>query len=211
MVDIEEMKKKRFQFLKKLYEMTEGDRYKSFVKYQIGEGLDFDKELTDKITQYLNGEELINFPVIGGYVAISHEGIREVEEALSNPDEPTSHFPPINIIYVGTMTNSQIQLNSPEATQIVTIDGDKLEELKDLIQSLRESINQLNLQPQQKSDFQAEIQTIEAQTSSSKPKASSITECLGSIRRILEGATGSVLASDLLSKIVTFLEMIKHA
>jgi len=41
--------------------------------------------------------------------------------------------------------------------------------------------------------------------SASKPKATIITECLGSIRRILEGAAGSVIASGLLSKIAALL------
>ncbi len=202
---IEDMKKKRFQFLYKLYNLTGGDEFKWFNMFQIGEEQGFDRDLTANIAQYLKGEGLIEFRALDGIIGISHWGVREIEEALSNPDIPTPHFPPINIISIGQMISSQIQQASPEATQVVTIDEDRYEELKEVIQSLKESIDKLDLESQNKSNLQAEIQTIEAQMSSSKPKVTSITECLGSIRRILEGATGSMLVSSLLSKIVALL------
>ena len=202
MTPIEEMKRKRFRFLHRLYELTGGDESKLFDMFQIGKELGFDMDLTNNIAQYLKGEGLIEVLALDGIIGILHWGVREVEEALSNPDTPTCHFPPVNIISIGQMVNSQIQQASPEATQVVTIDERRYEELKQVIQSLRESIDKLGLEPLQKSDLQAEIQTIEVQMSSSKPKATIISECLGSIRRILEGAGGSVLASILLSKIV---------
>jgi hypothetical protein len=202
---IEDMKKKRFQFLNKLYKLTGGDEFKWFNMFQIGKELGFDNALTENIAQYLRDEGLIEFRALGGIIGISHQGVREIEKAFSNPDIPTSHFPPINIIAIGQMISSQIQQASPEATQVGTINEDRYEELKKVIQSLKESIDKLDLDWQHKSDIQAEIQTIEAQMSSSKPKVTIITECLGSIRRILEGATGSMLASSLLSKIVALL------
>jgi len=100
------------------------------------------------------------------------------------------------------MTNSNIQQDSPEATQVATFNENKYEELKKVIQSLKESIDQLGLEPQQKPEFQADIQTIEAQMSSSKPKAAIITERLGSIKRCLEGVAGSAIASGLPSMII---------
>jgi hypothetical protein len=202
---IEDMKKKRFQFLHRLYELTGGDEFKGFNMFQIGEELGFDRNLTTNIAYYLKGEGLIEFRALGGIIGISHLGVREVEEALSKPDTSTYHFLPVNIISVGQMISSQIQQTSPEATQVVTVGESRHEELKEVIQSLKKSIEQLGLSPQQKSDLQAEIQTIDAQMSSSKPKATIITECLGTIRRILEGAVSSTIASGLLSKIVALL------
>lgn len=201
MVSIEETKKKRFQFLRRLYEETEGSKFNRVDSYQVGEKHGFDRDLTDKITQYLNDENLIKFVGLNtSLIEITHEGVREVEEALSNPDAPTTHFPPLNII-IGPVINSPIQQGSPQATQEVIIGEDKCEELKGLLQSLKESIDKLGLEAQAKSDLQADIQTIEAQMSSSKPKLTIITECVGSIRNILEGAAGNVLASLLLNKI----------
>jgi len=117
MSEIEEKKKKRFQFLHRLYELTGGNELEWLNLYDIGEELGFDRKLTKTIVQYLDREGLIK--VIGdqgGIAGISHWGVREVEEALSNPDTPTSRFPPVNIISTGQMISSQIQQASPEAT-----------------------------------------------------------------------------------------------
>ena len=206
--ELEERKKKRFQFLNKLWELTDKDESGLIRIDRIGKELGFDDDLTIKIAQYLSGEGLIVVqPIHLGHrmndlIGISHAGIVEVEAALDNPDRPTHYFPPANIILINQMTNSNIQQASPEAKQVVTFDESKYEELKEVILSLKESIDQLGLEPQQKSELQAEIQTMEAQTSSPNPKAAILAICLGSIKRILEGAIGSVLASGLLSKIV---------
>ncbi|HRR92025.1 MAG TPA: hypothetical protein P5253_07115, partial [bacterium] len=178
MNEVEEMKKKRFQFLYRLYKLTGGDEFKEEDMFKIGKELGFDKDLTDKIVQYLKGEGLIEFLAMGGMIRITHQGIREVEEALSKSDTLTEHFPPINIISIGQMTNSQIQQANTESTQIASFSGDRGEKLIEFIQLLEESKDKLDLEPQQKSDLQSEVQTIRAQMSSSKPKDKVITECL---------------------------------
>jgi hypothetical protein len=205
MKSIEEMKKQRFQFLNRVYELSGGSQFHFVNMYEIGQEFGFDRESTIDIAQYLSEEGLIENEDTGGNLTISHHGVCEVEEALSNPDKPTTYFPPVNIIHVSQMINSQIQQGSPGATQAITFAQEKYDELKKVLLALKESIDQLNLQVEQKSDLQAEIQTIEAQMSSSKPKATIITESLGSIRRILEGAVGSAIASSLLSKILALL------
>lgn len=205
MKSIEEMKKQRFQFLNRVYELSGGSQFHFVNMYEIGQEFGFDRESTINIAQYLSEEGLIENEDTGGNLTISHRGVCEVEEALSNPDKPTTYFPPVNIIHVGQMINSQIQQSSPGATQVITFSEEKSEELREVIKALKESIDQLNLEMQQKSDLQAEIQTIEAQMCSSNPKPSIITECLSSIRRILEGAAGSIIASNLLSKILALL------
>lgn len=205
MKSIEEIKKKRFQFLNRVYELTGGSQFNFVNMCEIGKELDFDNTLTDNIAQYLVEEGLIEHQAFGGIISITHNGIREVEEALSNPDKPTTYFPPVNIIHVNQMTNSQIVQSSPGATLAMEFAQEKYDELKEVLQALKESIDQFNLQTSQKSDLQADIQTIEAQMLSSKPKATIIRESLSSIRRILEGAVGSTIASSLLSKILALL------
>jgi hypothetical protein len=202
-MDIEETKKKRFQFLHRLYELADGDEHSFFDPSQIGQEIGFDEELTYKIVQYLEAERLVRTVDLGGDIVISHFGVREIEEALTNPDSPTPHFLPINIISIGQMTNSQIQQGSPEAKLIVPIEGDKFEELKRIIQSLKESLDQLGLESLKKSDLVAQIQTMEAQMSSSKPNARIISWCLGAIQRILEGVAANAIASVILNQIAT--------
>ncbi|MEK7396069.1 MAG: hypothetical protein AAB116_03935 [Candidatus Poribacteria bacterium] len=206
---IEEMKKKRFQFLYKLYDITKGDEWGIIPIENIYQELNFDREFALKIAQYLKEEGLLEFMTFGPTIRITHSGVIEIEEAISKPSNPTEHFPPVNIISIGQMVNSQIQQSSPGANQTTNINEDKLKELGEIVQSLRDSLDKFPLKDQQKSDLQAEIQTIEAQMASSKPKSVIIKESFHSIRNILEGAAGSLLASELLrellNKIMSFV------
>jgi len=205
MINVEEMKKKRFQFLYKLYELSRGSEMKWSDTREINSTLGFDDQEVSNIAQYLKGEYLLEFKTMSGAIAISHWGIKEVEDALSNPDRPTTHFLPVNVISIGQMVNSQIQQDSPNATQVTNFDGKKIEALGELVSLLKESIDRLGLQKQEKSDLDAELRTLEAQMSSSKPKGSIISESLGSVKTILEAVTGNPLASALLPKVVALL------
>ena len=56
------------------------------------------------------------------------------------------------------------------------------------IGELKKHIARLKLEPQEKSNLEAEVRTIEAQIDSPKPKTSILDESLGSMRAILEAA-----------------------
>ena len=84
---IEEMKKKRYQFLHKLYDLAGCDSTKLIEVYKVGDELGFDRGLTDNIAQFLKDEGMIKFETFApgdfGYtISITHFGIRQVEEDL---------------------------------------------------------------------------------------------------------------------------------
>ncbi|MCK4496825.1 MAG: hypothetical protein KAU24_01415 [Candidatus Aenigmarchaeota archaeon] len=204
-MSLEKIRKGRFQFLNKLFELSEGDEGSWHNMWKIGEELEFDRKNIHKIVQYLRGEGLIQDTGMGGEIGITHWGIREMEEALSNPNEPTNYFPPVNIINVGHMVNSQIQQASPQSTQTIVIKENKYDELIKIVKELNKSINKLGIQPEQISELKFDIKTIESQIKSPNPKHRIISESLSSVRRILEGATATMIASGFLSKIITLL------
>lgn len=80
--------------------------------------------------------------------------------------------------------------------------------LAQIIKNLRSLSSQLNLETSAQQEYDAELQTLEAQATSPKPKASILSESFKSIRTIIEGASGNLLASDLLQKISIFLQNI---
>ena len=68
----------------------------------------------ERLTKATGGGEIVN---------LTHSGIREVEQAHRQPDEPTQHLAPINLVSVTahTITNSPIQQGSLGATQSLTV------------------------------------------------------------------------------------------
>ncbi len=175
---------------------------------ELGKELGFDEELTNKISQYLENEYLIEYPEMGRRVSITHEGVKEVESALSNPEESTYYFPPVNIINVDKMENSLIQqgTNSSHQTGSFTIITTNL--INEYLEKLKKELPKITLEPDDQSEIDADIQTIDTQIKSSRPKSLVVKSSLESIKRILEGAGGSIIAQQLLQNLPSLINMI---
>jgi len=94
---------------------------------------------------------------------------------------------------------------SVEDLQMITVGSSRYRDLKEVIQLLNASIDTLGLDTQQRNNLRVELNAIEVQMISAKPKAVVIPKSLDIIRRILEGASGSPLDQDLLSKILALM------
>jgi hypothetical protein len=190
-MDIQKLKKQRFLFLQKVYDESEGDTSCIGSIDEIGQQLGMDDLTAGRIAQYLIDEGLLEARGLGGTIGISHEGVLEVEEALSNPDKPTQHFLPLNIIHVHTMNNSVIQQGTTNSTQNITITSDNISDLKSFLNDLKIALQKMQLSVDAQGEVLAEITTLEAQTNSPKPKRTIIGEALKSLRSILEGVAGN--------------------
>lgn len=203
MVTIEEKKRMRFEFLQKLYEITDGRTDKIVDLKPISEELGLDKKVTDSIVQYLSDEYLLKW-VAHGIIRIEHLGILEIEEALSNPDKPTDHFLPVNIIQADTIIGS-IQQGGSGNIQITEYSEMDLQALSGIIDSILENINNFNLQIDDREQVEADLKTALAQAKSPKPKHTIIKTCLESVWEILKGV-GTALAVQHADKLFSFLQ-----
>lgn len=86
-----------------------------------------------------------------------------------------------------------------------------LKKLGEFLSLLDDSIPELSLDKDSTNELKSELGTIEAQTKSPKPKINIIKESLLSIRTILEGIAGNVLAAKLLEYYPALIEMFKKA
>ncbi|RMV90765.1 hypothetical protein [Pseudomonas coronafaciens] len=105
-----------------------------------------------------------------------------------------------NHISVGSMQNSQIQQDAQHSSQH---QHTSQVDLHAFLEAFSKDIAKLTDQPTAEA-LRVDIETIRLQTQSPVPKNGVIKECLGSIRNVLEGAAGSVLATYL-PQVVTLL------
>ena len=99
MTSLEEKKKNRWLMLRKFYEIANGQSDHIISMWEVGEQLGWDRETTNTTYDYLEGERLLKAMTLGGGATITHEGIKEVEEAEEHPEMPTLHFPRM-IVYI---------------------------------------------------------------------------------------------------------------
>jgi hypothetical protein len=204
MVDIKEKKERRFKMQKKIYDITGGDEDKFVEMWKIGEELGFDRATTEQTTQYLAAEGLIAFLGLGGIIGITHYGIKQMEQALEHPDQPSRYFPPVNIINIGSMSNSQIQQGAIQSTQVQSVNVESVAGVKEFIDKLKFELETLPIGDSQKEEIRADIMMVEVQLKKGTPNKNILSESLKSIRTILEGISSNMAAQGL---IVLFTRM----
>jgi hypothetical protein len=90
-----------------------------------------------------------------------------------------------------------------ESSQLISAQVD-LDGLRAFIAEASAKLEQLKLQSEQKAQVVAELKCVEPQLSAPQPKRAVISECLHSIRNVLEGCTGSLVAAGLLTPFAIF-------
>jgi hypothetical protein len=76
--------------------------------------------------------------------------------------------------------------------------------LGDLVTTLKTNFEALPLESDKKAELNAEIQTLESQAGSPKPKIGIIRESLATVRNIVEGIAGNLAAAAILNHLPKF-------
>lgn len=201
MKTLEEIKINRFNFLKKVYEKKTRGGLQIFEASKIAEEIGLEKDEADLIVEFLEGEDLLKTHSDGGeLISITHNGKLKIEEALSKPSEATEYFPPVNVIYnYGEMHNSLIMQGSTGSNQTFNLTENTTAELEKFIELFEQRFTDLPFKSEEdKNEAVAEVQTIKTRLSSPRPKLLIIQESIKSVTNILEGFSGSMLATMLI-------------
>lgn len=116
--EIEKRKEKRLTVLHAIHEHVGDDQLKMVSMWGLADELGLDHDRMRRVIDWLVGEGLVEHASMGGQISITHYGIKHIEAALTEPNEPTSYFPPaINIISAGKIVDSQIQQDAENSQQ----------------------------------------------------------------------------------------------
>ncbi|EZP64196.1 hypothetical protein BW43_04136 [Pseudomonas sp. RIT357] len=107
-----------------------------------------------------------------------------------------------NNISIGSMHSSQVQQDAQHSSQHYDQSVQHLD-LNAFLDAFSQDISKVNDQVVAQR-LRSDVDTIKAQNSSPAPKKGVIQECLGSIKNVLEGTAGNVLASYL-PAVITFM------
>lgn len=222
MSSLEKKREGRLRFMVKLYEIVDGFDAQAVETAQVAAELGLEISNPDdrlevmKRVRYLQGEGLINVSEAirdTESINLTHKGVREVEDAMSKRDEPTEYFPAFSSVYANTVDNSSKQQSSSENVQALTTitENNRLEVVR-IIQSLKTWTGQLALDDDQRSEVEADIQTVETQLGSPRPKVRLIELSLQSVKRTIEEASSmpgtptSIISSGISSTITDLIK-----
>jgi hypothetical protein len=136
-------------------------------------------------------------------IKLESDGIIGKGMSFSMEEKEKAHSVTYNIKnYIqGNIDHSQIQVESADSIQKGSFQDFNLFELKEFTRILRASLDDLGIEGDIRDELISDIRTLESQTDSPKPKASILRESLISVKKILEGAAGNMVASGLLIQI----------
>lgn len=223
MSTLEQKKALRLAFMNALYEKTDADENVSVQPPVLAEAMGLEPPETFgfeahpdhreyvKVIHYLEGERLAER--ISGEdfspVTITHRGIIEVENALSNPDRATKYFVPAAMVvnYIGSVAGSpHIQQSGHGSRQSMhVLDQERQGEVAAYVSSLKSEASRLSLDADARRELEAEIATIEAQLASPSPKVPITRAALESVTRILEGVAANAVSSGLIGGAATLI------
>jgi len=204
---LEEREEARLRLIKILFEKSNGDTSLPFNGIELCVEAGINEALQRQTIRFLANEDLIRILTFGGLISISHEGIKEIEKSLKKPTEPTSYFPPLNIIInqntinVDKMTNSLMQQGTNDSHQTLVVNSlteDKLPQVVKWIEELKSEVGNLKTTNDNKTSIEDAIEIVEAILSTKRPKLSIIDKSLNEIKSLLAGITGSVLVETLI-------------
>lgn len=188
--------------------------YTKEIEYRLLKSI---RPLTEPTLHIDNGElfeilETVKTIILNWALKLEEEGILGEGMTFSpkEQDKVTSSLASHVTSFFGPVGQSQIQHQSPDAIQImagddvVVTDIAYLEQVKGLVPKVKTVLETLGLDKTQIDEIKSELDTVEAQARSPKPKRTIIKSSFETIQRILEGAAGGA-AGQLVYEIGKFL------
>lgn len=155
------------QFLIQLFEQTRGDTSAQVSMYDVGKDIGLDRDTSSRVAEGLIGLQLVEILTLSGGIGISTEGADEVKRLMGGT-ALTGESP-------HKLTDQPIM--DPISAQLV----------EQAVGELKSKAGNWGLDFAGLSELMADLKTIDAQLSSSRPKTAIIRECLRSLKETLEG------------------------
>jgi AbiTii len=138
--------------------------------------------------------------VLGWCLDLERDGILGEGLTFTAEEKEVASSANYTINYNGPVGNSQIQQNTQSSTQTMSVSQSDLMAVAEFLDGLRGHIADLKMNNESTAQLEADIRATESQLKAPHPSAIVIRECLRSVRNILEGCVGSVLAAGLLAR-----------
>ena len=142
--------------------------------------------------------DAVRTTILDWALKLEENGISGENLSFSDEDRKTASHMVFNI---GSMLNSQIQAETSHSQQVVANLSFDPKAILDFVARTRASVSDLQLEQTETEELNSELDTLEAQSKSPKPKADILHESLKAVRTILEGAAGNIAAEGLLTAI----------
>ena len=184
----------RYRALHKLYEISDGESKVPKQIEDLQKGLGLNEVELDRTLNYLHNEGLVEKRNLS--VRITHDGIKEIEQSETLPQEGTEHFNPTIIQNFNAPVGAVQNASHSVANVNQNIDGRSVD-FKVVVARLNEEISHL---PENEKDEAAElVESLVEQVELPQPRWKTIKVIAKGLGQFLSSTASSVLA-DFITK-----------
>lgn len=136
-------------------------------------------------------------------IKLEKEGILGDGISFSKEDQKKAHEPStiIKINKIDNFIGNVGNLADSASVNISNITQNEINKIRDLVEQVNKNIDGVNLKNEDKSRVDEEIKFIELEIAKTEPQKSIINKSFNSIKTILEGASGNIIAQGILYSI----------
>lgn len=201
-LNIERRKADRLRVLEEVYDRTDATDRELIDGAVIADALGMSNDYIGNVVRYLEAKgHLTGHWVMSGDVAIqiTPHGIDVVETMRSEPDRETAELASHRqtMIIHGNVSNSQIGQAGGDVSQ--TLSADSREQVATFIKNFRAALPSLHLADDVQAEVVAELDTVEAQLRSPRPKRQILQASLNFLRDVAANLTSSGVAAGLIA------------
>lgn len=160
-----------------------------------GCGMDFPFTLFVPSSKLMGMLDIVRNIVLNWTLKLEEEGILGEDFSFTKDEIEKAHTASQNINnFFGEVKQANLQQGNKEAVQVVSIEIDK-KQIQTFLKEVKKKLDSVKMDKDEKKELLSDIQSVEVQTKSPKPKDSIIKEGLLSIKSILEKAGGAIVAN----------------
>lgn len=152
-------------FLISVFEKTKGDASEQVSMYDIGDGLSLDRDNASNVATELIGLQLVEIRTLSGGIGITAEGAEKAKQLL------------------GGQGSSEDAVSKLGGDPILDAGGHQ--SIEKATTELKNRLSSLGVDFDTLTELTADLKTIDAQLSSSRPKTAIVRECLRSLKNAL--------------------------
>jgi hypothetical protein len=166
----DEMDETDRQFLKRLFEQTEGQSSRQVSMYDVGATLGWDRDATSRAAQDLMAAGLVEIRTLSGGVGISADGAAMVQSTLGSENRGAA---------LTRLGNSRL------------LDKAACQAVERVCDDIKAQAGSLGLDFDTLAEVMADLKTVAGQLGSSRPKTAIVREVLRSLEGVLKQFAGS--------------------
>lgn len=190
--------------------MAGGNLYGRHETVSIGKRLQMDENEARQIALYLAEENLLGADEALYEVYLTHESLKALTDGRYNEQKGIDDSSPASyVINARDIVNSQLQQGTTGSFQFTSRGELNVQGLKELSKAIRQRLEKSGLASEEKREAGVQLDTIDAQLESSRPKPTIVKEAFSSLRSVLEGVAGGVIAPEVLPWINQALEALE--